>query len=269
MTLVAGIDAGASYTKVVLANGAGAIASRALVPSGFNFARAAERALEAAVAAAGCRREDVAYVAATGYGRHMVPLRDVAVTDLTAHAWAIHGLYPDVRTVLDIGGQNVKAIRLDERGRVKTFRLNDKCAAGSGAFLEKTVRYMGYEPSAIAALAEAAREPALVSSICAVFAESEVINHLVSGRSPEDVCAGALVALAERAAQLVKRLRAEPAYALTGGLTRVPLMQRALEQTLKVSFRVPPDELGVYAGALGAARLAGERLRRVRERASV
>ncbi|GBD28222.1 2-hydroxyisocaproyl-CoA dehydratase activator [bacterium HR31] len=265
--LVAGIDVGATYTKVVLCDD-GRVVGRSLLPTGFNFARAAERALSAALEGAGLRREDVGYVAATGYGRHMVPFRDLALTDLTAQAWAIHRLYPDARTILDIGGQNVKAIRVDERGRVRAFRLNDKCAAGSGAFLEKTMRYMGYTAADIARLAEAAQDPAVVSSVCAVFAESEVINHLVAGRSAEDVCAGAIVALAGRAGQLVKRLRGEPLYVLTGGLTRVPLMRRCLEQDLRVSFVVPPEEEGVYAAALGAAQLAQERLRRTAQRAT-
>jgi predicted CoA-substrate-specific enzyme activase len=268
VSLTAGIDAGSTHTKVVIADADGPILARVAIPSGYNFARAAERGFQEALQAAGLTRSDVAYIAATGYGRHMVPFRDLAITELTCHAWAMHGLFPQVRTVLDVGGQTVKAIRLDERGRVKAFRLNDKCAAGSGAFLEKTARYMGYEASDIAALADAAKDPAVVSSICAVFAESEVINHLVAGRSAEDVCAGAVVALAERAAQLVKRIRAEPEHALTGGLVRVPLMRRTLEKSLKITLHVPQDDLGVYAGALGAARLGQERLRRLTERAS-
>src|SRR3989304_1425693 len=234
VTLTAGIDAGSTHTKAVIVDPQGTILGKATVLSGFNFALAA----------------------------------DGAIPELTCHAWAIHGIAPGARTILDVGGQTVKAIRVDERGRVKAFRLNDKCAAGSGAFLEKAVRYMGYEAKESAALSEAATNPATVSSICAVFAESEVINHLVAGRSPEDVCAGAVVALAERAAQLVKRVRGEPEYILSGGLTRVPLMRRELERSLKTTFSMPPDELGVYAGALGAARLAHERLRRQAERLS-
>ncbi len=260
--VVAGVDAGAAYTKVVLREEE-RLLGRSVVPTGFNFARAAERGLAAALETAGVRRGDVSYVAATGYGRHMIPFRDLAVTDLTAQAWAIHRLYPHARTILDVGGQNVKAIRVDERGRVRAFRLNDKCAAGSGAFLEKTVRYLGYAAADIPRLAEAAKDPAVVSSVCAVFAESEVINHLVAGRSAEDVCAGAIVALAGRAGQLVKRLRGEPPLVLTGGLVRIPLMRRSLEEDLGACILVPPGEDGVYAAALGAAQLAQKRLRRV------
>jgi len=264
--LTAGIDVGSAYTKVVLApsaprtGGDGAPAGTAVIPSGYDFARAAERGLAAALDAAGLSRDDVEYVAATGYGRYMVPFRDLAVTELTCHAYAAHRLFPSVRSVLDVGGQTVKAIRLGEGGRVKAFRLNDKCAAGSGAFLEKTMRYLGYGAADIASLAGDATSPVTVSSVCAVFAESEVINHLTDGRGAEDICAGAVLALAERAAQVFKRVRPAPEFALTGGLVRVPLLRRALEKALGLTFQADPGDLGVYAGAVGAALLGRERL---------
>jgi (R)-2-hydroxyacyl-CoA dehydratese activating ATPase len=264
--ITAGIDVGSAYTKVALVDDGGRVAGTATLASGYDFERAAERGLAAALAAAGLPRDGVDYVAATGYGRYMVPFRDLAVTELTCHAYAVSRLLPPVRTVLDVGGQTVKAVRLGEGGRVRAFRLNDKCAAGSGAFLEKTMRYLGYTAADIAPLAEAAASPVTVSSVCAVFAESEVINHLTEGRSPEDICAGAVLALAERAAQVMKRVRPEPEYALTGGLVRVPLLRRALEEGLGAPFHVPPDGLGVYAGAVGAALLARERLRKRMER---
>lgn len=263
MTVTAGIDVGSAYTKVVLLDGSGQLRARVALPSGYNFARAAERSLTTALDEAGLGRADVTYIAATGYGRYMVPFRDVAITELTCHARGVVWLFPATRTVLDIGGQTVKAIRLDGRGRVRAFRLNDKCAAGSGAFLEKTMRYLGYEPADIAPLAGAATDPVTISSVCAVFAESEVINHLAAGRSAEDVCAGAVIALAERAGQIFKRVKPEPEYALSGGLTRVPLMRQVLERSLEVTFQVAPDDLGVYAGALGAALLAHERVRKL------
>ena len=264
--VTAGVDVGSAYTKAVLAgDDARAPASRIVIQSGFDFAKAAERALCEALAAANLPRDAVGYVAATGYGRYMVPFRDIAITELTCHAYAVYRVMPSVRTVLDVGGQTVKAIRLGERGRVKAFRLNDKCAAGSGAFLEKTMRYLGYQAADIASLAAAATSPVAISSVCAVFAESEVINHLTVGRSAEDVCAGAVMALAERAGQVFKRVRPEPEYALTGGLTQVPLLHRALEEVLGVTVHVPADDLGVYAGALGAAMLGRERARKLVE----
>jgi predicted CoA-substrate-specific enzyme activase len=260
VTLTIGIDVGSSYTKAVVAHADGAITARTSAPTGYNFTTAAQAALDEVLEVAGVGRDDISYVAATGFGRYMVPFRDLAITELTCHAWAIHTRLPSVRTVLDVGGQTAKAIRLDETGRVKAFRLNDKCAAGSGAFLEKTVRYMGYEAVDIPHLTDDAGEPADVSSVCTVFAESEVINHLAGGRSAEDICAGAVVALAGRAGQLVKRVKPESEYALSGGLTRVPRMKRELEALLDCDVHVGDDELGVYAGALGAAMLAHRRL---------
>jgi (R)-2-hydroxyacyl-CoA dehydratese activating ATPase len=265
MSLTAGIDVGSAYTKVVLAGDDGRLVGLTAIPSGYDFARAAERGLAAALESAGIPRDEVGYVAATGYGRYMVPFRDLAITELTCHAHAAYRLFPSVRTVLDIGGQTVKAIRLGDRGRVRAFRLNDKCAAGSGAFLEKTMRYLGYGVADIAPLAGAATSPVTISSVCAVFAESEVINHLTAGRAAEDVCAGAVQALAERAGQVLKRVRPEPEYALTGGLTRVPLLRRAIEEALGVTFHVASDDLGVYAGAMGAALLGRERSRKLAE----
>ena len=268
MTLTLGIDLGSTYTKAVAVDEEDRVVVRVSRATGFNFARAADAILDDAVETGGIERDDIAYIASTGYGRYMVPFRDLAVTELTCHAWAVHQALPDVRTVLDIGGQTAKAIRVDEAGRVKAFRLNDKCAAGSGAFLEKTVRYMGYDTVDIPQLADDATDPAEVSSVCTVFAESEVINHLAQGRTAEDVCAGAVVALAGRAGQLVKRVKPEAEYALTGGLTRVPLMKREVEHLLECSVHVGDEELGVYAGALGAALLAHQRLRKLQATAA-
>ena len=270
MTLTIGIDIGSSYTKAALADEDGAVAAKISFATGYNFTRAAEAALEQVLEAAGVGRDDIDYIAATGFGRYMVPFRDLAITELTCHAWAIHTQLPTVRTVLDVGGQTAKAIRLDETGRVKAFRLNDKCAAGSGAFLEKTVRYMGHEAIDIPRLTEhASDEPADVSSVCTVFAESEVINHLATGRSAEDICAGAVIALAGRAGQLVKRVKPESEYALSGGLTRVPRMKHELEELLGCEILVGDDELGVYAGALGAASLAHRRLQKLQAAAAI
>lgn len=268
MSLTAGIDVGSTYTKAVIADESAGIVARAQRVTGYNFPRAAEQIFEDVLQLAGVSREEIRYIAATGYGRYMVSFRDLAITELTCHAQAAHWIFPQVRTILDIGGQTVKAIRLDERGRVRAFRMNDKCAAGAGAFLEKTVKYMGHKVADIPGLTDAATEPAVVSSVCAVFAESEVINQLASGVRVENVCAGAVIALVGRAAQLVKRVKPQPPFALTGGLTRVALIRTALQRRIGQEFLVPDDELGVFAGALGAALLAHQRLHKLQDRAS-
>jgi len=267
--ITAGIDLGSTYTKAVLVAEDGKILGRYEDKTGFHFAKAATRALEAVLADAGLDRDGIDYVATTGFGRYASGLQDIAITELTCHAYAVHKLFPEVRTVLDVGGQLVKAIRMSETGRVEAFRLNDKCAAGSGAFLEKTVRYLGHDVTAITGFSEQATKPVSVSSVCAVFAESEIINHLAAGESEEDVTAGAVVALAGRAAQVFKRVKPVPPYALTGGLTRVPLVKRELEAKLGSEFLVPSNDLGAFAGAYGAGLLAHQRLRKVREQQTV
>ncbi len=263
MNLTVGIDLGSSYTKAAVVDENGFIESTHIRRTGFHFAKAAADALDQALDKVGLNREDIGYIATTGFGRYAAPdISDLAITELTCHAYATHVWMPEVRTLLDVGGQTVKALKVDEYGRVVGFRLNDKCAAGAGAFLQKTLEYLGYAIDELAALAAAGTDPVTVSSVCTVFAESEIINHLAANRSVEDVCAGAVIALTGRAAQLVKRVKAEPPFGLTGGLAGVKLLSEKLSEELGSPFQVPPDDLGVYAGAYGAALLAHQRLRK-------
>ncbi|HLB29687.1 MAG TPA: acyl-CoA dehydratase activase [Dehalococcoidia bacterium] len=265
MVYTAGIDIGSTYTKVIVLNERWEIVGRALTKTGFNLGKAANTGYAMGLESAGLTEKDIAYVASTGYGRYMASFRDIQVTELTCHSRGAHFLYPQTRTILDIGGQDIKAIRIDENGKVKSFRLNDKCAAGTGAFLEKTAKYMGMTTDDIPRLALAAESPVPVSSVCAVFAESEIINHLAGGKRPEDIMAGAIVALAQRAVQLMKRVGLEPDYTLTGGMTKNQAMIEALEQNLKAKISIPPDGLGHLNGALGAALLALRRVEKLRE----
>lgn len=262
MSLTAGIDLGSSYTKVVVVDEHGFIESTFMRRTGFHFTKAAEESLQTTLAQKDIAPDAIGYIAATGFGRYAAEISDLAITELTCHAYAVHKWLPEVRTVLDAGGQTVKALRIDEVGRVTAFRLNDKCAAGAGAFLQKTVEYLGYDITDIAPLSAAAEDPVTVSSVCTVFAESEIINHLAADRSIEDVCAGAVIALTGRAAQLVKRVKAEPPFGLTGGLASVDLLADTLGEILGSPFAVPPDGLGAYAGAYGAALLAHQRLQK-------
>ncbi|HWO89967.1 MAG TPA: acyl-CoA dehydratase activase, partial [Gemmatimonadales bacterium] len=228
MTLTCGVDVGSTYTKVVLLRDDGVVAASAMVPTGFRLEAAADQALQQACHHAGVARGDVEYVVATGHGRYQVSFRDTQATDLTAQGRGVHHLFPAARTVLDVGGQTMKASRLDERGRVTSFRLNDKCAAGTGAFLEKSARYLGYGIEQIGPLAESSHEAATISGVCAVFAESEVINHVSSGVPPGDILHGSMVSLVQRSVQLLKRVRIEPDVALVGGIMRFPTMVRVL-----------------------------------------
>ena len=218
------------------------------------------RTLETALARAGRARDDVAYVVATGFGRHQAAFADIHVTDLTAAARGCAKLFPGTRTILDVGGQTMKATRLTDGARVHSFRLNDKCAAGTGAFLEKTARYMGYSTEQIGPLVETSRGTTNISGVCAVFAESEVINHLSQGVAPADIMHGAIVSLVGRSVQLMKRVKLEPEFTLIGGILRFEAMGRVVKDALKADVNVPAGDLVQYVSAYGAALLGQRRL---------
>ena len=260
MRHVAGIDIGSTYTKAVVLDPERRIAGRAMRPTGFQLTEAAERALREAVDAAGLAANDVGYVVATGFGRHQAGFADLVVTDLTAAARGATALFPGTRTILDVGGQTMKASRLDPRAKVQSFRLNDKCAAGTGAFLEKTARYMGYSTEEIGPLVTTSKEPVSISGVCAVFAESEVINHLSQGAAPADIMHGAVVSLVGRSVQLMKRVQMEPEFTLIGGILRFRTMVDVVRRELGGAVNVPEGDLVQFVSALGAAVLAHRRL---------
>lgn len=260
MKLTAGIDVGSTYTKAVVLGEDGAILGRAVEPTGFRLAEVAEQTLASALERAGASRDGLSYVVATGYGRHQATFADIHVTDITASARGATFLFPGTRTVLDVGGQTMKASRLGEEAKVKAFRLNDKCAAGTGAFLEKTARYMGYSTEEIGPLVATSKEYPSISGVCAVFAESEVINHLSQGVAPADIMHGAIVSLVGRSVQLMKRVKMEPEFTLIGGILRFETMVRVAREQLHAGVNVPPGDLVQFVSALGAARLGFRRL---------
>lgn len=270
--LTAGIDVGSTYTKAVLLDspsGAGpasastAIAGRALVKTGFKLADAARRAYDAALLDARTRSDAVRYVIATGYGRFQVDFADAYVTDLTSAARGACFLFPGTRTILDIGGQTMKASRVDERAKVRSFRLNDKCAAGTGAFLEKTARYLGYSTEEIGPLAAMSKAPVFISGVCTVFAESEVINSLSQGSSPSDIMQGAMHSLVERSVQLMRRVQLEREYTLVGGILRFESMGILLREKLGGGVNLPPLDIVQMVGAVGATVLGHRRAARL------
>lgn len=261
MKLVAGLDVGSTYTKAAVLDAEGRLLGRAQVATGYRLEEAARQALADALREAGLPGDrPPSYVVSTGYGRFQVGFRDTQVTELTAHARGAHQLFPGTRTLLDIGGQTMKALRMDGRGKVISFRLNDKCAAGTGAFLEKTARYLGFAAEDLGPLAATSRSPVPISGVCAVFAESEVINHVSSGAAPADIVYGAIQSLVDRSLQLLRRVKIEPECTLVGGILRIETMVRLLEEKLGVAVRVPAGDLVQYTGAIGAAVLALQRL---------
>ena len=263
MTYTAGIDVGSTYSKAVILGSDGNLAGRAIVNTGFRPGDAAARAYDQALAQAGLEESSIAYVVSTGYGRYQVPFRDTQVTDLTADARGACFFFPNTRTVLDVGGQTMKAIRVDEHRKVKSFRLNDKCAAGTGAFLEKAARYMGYAIEEIGPLVTTSKQAVPISGVCAVFAESEVINHVSTGATPADIMHGAIVSLVDRSVQLMKRVQMEPEFTLVGGILRFETMARVMRERLKTSVNVPSGDLVQCTAAIGAALLAQRRLEKL------
>jgi predicted CoA-substrate-specific enzyme activase len=269
MIFTAGIDVGSTYTKALILSDELEIVGRAINNTGFKLAELARRTFEQALNEAGLESNKVSYIIATGFGRHMVPFSDVAVTDLTASARGANFLFPNTRTILDVGGQTMKASRLDAAAKVKSFRLNDKCAAGTGAFLEKTARYMGFTTDEIGPLVATSKEAVPISGVCAVFAESEVINQLSLGAAPADIMHGAISSLVDRSVQLMKRVQMEPAFTLIGGILRFETMARLVREHLKSEVNVPSGDMVQFTTALGAAILGHQRLKKLRENGAI
>ena len=269
MIYTAGIDVGSTYTKAVILNEDNQLVGRGLLKTGFKLNEAGERALQQALTQADLDLDDLDYIATTGYGRFQFATRNVNVTDLTAAARGARFLFPQTQTILDVGGQTMKASRLDDHGKVRSFRLNDKCAAGTGAFLEKTARYMGFDTEEIGPLAATSKQIVPISGVCAVFAESEVINCLSQGSSPADIMHGAIVSLVDRSVQLMKRVQMEPEFTLVGGILRFETMVRVIREKLGAQVNVPAGDLVQYTSALGAALLARQRMLKLREQNAV
>lgn len=263
MRYTAGIDLGSTYTKCVVLDAGANIVGKAMRPTGFRLGEVALEVLGAALGEGGVRRDDLDYLITTGFGRHQVPEADAHVTDLTAAARGASLLFPRTATILDVGGQTMKATRLGDDRKVKSFRLNDKCAAGTGAFLEKTARYMGFETEEIGPLVNTSKTPVTISGVCAVFAESEVINQLSQGAAPADIMHGAVVSLVGRSVQLMKRVNMEPEFTLIGGILRFERMADVIRRELDAEVNVPEGDLVQFTSALGAAYLGQRRLERL------
>jgi len=259
MIITLGIDVGTATIKAVLMGDGQQLLAKSQVRTGSNLEAAAARARDEVLAAAGLGAADVHYTASTGFGRTTVDFRDIQMTDLTAHGQGARFLFPGTRSVLDIGAQSTRAIRIAPSGQVQLLRMNDKCAAGAGTFLVRVAKYLELSVEEIGTLAVAAQEPQQISSVCAVLAESEIINHVTAGKKIEDILKGAMLSIASRAQALLKRIGIEQEVTLTGGIGLNPGMRMALEECLGQHLNFDP-ELSPHAGALGAAVLACRRL---------
>ena len=253
----AGIDSGSTSTEAVILDASGAVVATAMVATGAGSAASADAALAAALEAAGLQRGDVAEVVSTGYGRATISSStgaDASITEITCHARGAHYLNPDVRTVIDIGGQDSKAIRLDDAGNVADFAMNDKCAAGTGRFLEMMASTLQLPLDDMAQRGVDYRKDVVISSTCSVFAESEVISLIAQNTDVDDIVHGLNDSVAARVVALARRVEADAPYMMTGGVARNKGLVQALEKRLGAPVEVP--DLAQYCGALGAALIA-------------
>ncbi len=261
MPFVAGIDCGTSFTKaVVLSEGhcQPRVVGKGRTRSGVNVDEAARVSLQQALSEAGLERHQLEYVAATGFGRYGVSFRDIQVTEITTAARGAHFVNPETSTILDIGGQCTRAIGVTNNGRVKVFKSNDKCAAGSGMFIQRAAKYLEVRLEDVGELSLKAAHPQPISSVCAVLAESEIINHVSAGITAQDILRGIHESLADRAGALLKRVEMKDQLTLIGGVARQAGIARALEDRLKVKVNIPRD--CDFICALGAALLGLKRL---------
>ncbi len=256
--LTAGLDSGSTTTKAVLLDRNRKIAAFSILPTGAASRDASTMALDRALEEIGASRSHLAFVVATGYGRQIAGEADAMVTEITCHARGIHTLMEQVRTIIDIGGQDSKAIRINGQGRVQDFAMNDKCAAGTGRFLEVMSRSLGVPLEEMGTRAEHATKDVRVSSMCTVFAESEVVSLVAKGEKVEDILNGIHHAIADRVASLALRVGLVMPVAVTGGVARNSGVVRALEARLETRIAVPENPQ--MTGALGAAMIAWDRV---------
>lgn len=257
MILAGGVDVGSTQTKAVVVDGNGGIVGRSLIDTGANVVSAAERAFSLALEQACLPRTGVAFVVGTGYGRYKVEFGDAQVTEIACHARGAAQMFPGTRTVLDMGGQDTKAIRLGERGDVLDFCMNDKCAAGTGRFLQSAAAALDLDLAELGPTALRGRRPVAISTTCTVFAESEVLSWVARGRRIEDILLGVHRSIAQRSFGLLRRVGVEEEIAFTGGVTRNAAMVQVLNELLGTTMRISDDSH--YMGALGAALFALER----------
>ena len=252
----AGVDVGSTQTKAVIVDEARTIVGRSLIPTGANVTRAGENSFVKACQDAGIPREGVGYVVGTGYGRYKITFGDAQITEITCHARGAHSLFPASRTVLDMGGQDTKAIKVGPDGSVQDFAMN-KCAAGTGRFLSAAAEVTGVGLDEIGPISLEAKNPVRLTSVCTVFVESDIMSYLAQRKTIEDILGGVHKAIATRTMSLVRRVGVEPEVTFTGGVSRNIGMVRALEDVLKTAINVSPE--GHYMGAIGAALFALER----------
>lgn len=254
MAYAAGVDVGSTQTKAVIIDERKRIVSRSLTETGANVIRAAESAFAEALVSGDLREEEVEYIVGTGYGRYKVTFGNTQVTEISCHGRGAVHMFPETRTVVDMGGQDTKAIRVSATGEIVDFCMNDKCAAGTGRFLGAASAALDIPLDELGPTALQGERPVKISTTCTVFAESEVLSWLGKGKKIEDILLGVHQSIAARSAGLLRRVGIESQVTFTGGVAKNAAMIATLNERLDLQVNVSDDSH--YMGALGAALFA-------------
>lgn len=259
MSFVAGCDVGSLTTKAVIMSKR-RITAASVIKSGPNPVQSAEAVMETVCAQAGIRLDEIACCIGTGYGRERIAFVTDAVSEIACHGRGAQWVIPSTKTVIDIGGQDCKVIKLDNKGNVVKFVTNDKCASGTGRFLDIMAKVMNIETDELGKLSVKSTAPIPFASVCTVWAQADVIKHINARRRPEDICAGINAAMANRVSMLANTMKIEDDICITGGGAKndgvVTALSQILGRRIKRIKRVDPQ----LAGAIGAALMAGERI---------
>ena len=256
MDMGIGIDVGSTTTKGILLDKSGNIIAKSLMLTGASAIQAVEKTLHNISSSSDLDLNEIPVIS-TGYGRSRVELAEKSVTEITCHSVGVHHINPDIRLLIDVGGQDSKVIRVGPTGKPEDFELNDKCSAGTGRFLEVMARVLGVSIDELGPLALQSKTPCSISSTCTVFAESEVIGQIGAGKSAADIAAGVHVSLVSKIAALSKRVGVKEPVCVTGGVALNPAFRHYLSKQLGVDLWVPEDPQ--LTGALGAAFIALEK----------
>jgi predicted CoA-substrate-specific enzyme activase len=250
-----GLDVGSTTTKGVLINYDKEVLASSLVPTGASASLSVKRILDELSIQMGHDLSDIMTIG-TGYGRRQVEIAQKTITEITCHSIGVHTLNPDIRLLIDVGGQDSKVIRIGSNGRPSDFELNDKCSAGTGRFLEVMARVLEISIDELGPLALKSTSPCTISSTCTVFAESEVIGRIGAGEAAEDIAAGVHVAMAGKISALSRRVGVVTPASVTGGVALNPAFRHYLSKQMGIELWLP--EIPQLTGALGAAVLAFE-----------
>ena len=258
MKYVLGVDSGSTSTNAVIMDSDRHLLASAVVRTGAKAGESADRILAEVLEKAGLHRDQLSWIVSTGYGRVSIPYADENVTEISCHGRGAHYFNPDIRTILDIGGQDSKAIRLKEDGEVADFVMNDKCAAGTGRFLEMIARTLEVDIDDLGPIALQSTEEIEITSMCSVFAESEVISLIANNKEKADIANGICRSIAGKAWSLMKRVGMEPGFMMTGGVAKNPGVVKAVEDRIGAKLYICPEP--EIVGAAGAALYALDRV---------